>query len=1101
MILYFMVQNDFTNYNIKVKTLEDEINQLLNDFKSISQNILSQHAQVSSELNSTIEIAENTYNINLESLKRKLELLKAEVYRYRFIFEDGTTKFGKMTPEIDSRIKQLEESMDEHINLKILTLTKEFQDNKNNISNRFDGLLQEIKVKIDIIEDEYLSKLNNHINNFVNKIDKEVSLSKGTADINSLFEFVQCNFSNSSQFLNIGILEKTIVLNGKEIKYSYPDIIKFIDSTNLVILYDQNTQNQSENITDSTIFRMISSHLPDKLKLHIYDFKGMGTKFSEFLSLPKDILINGWNEDAFSEDISLLERNVQEYLSLIWKNIDTNTQSVHEYNINRIKNDEYDQVISYHLYVIDNFQEVLNNQHFGKYLNQVTKLTNYGSNFILMLNSDNIDAEKVDSFIKSIQSNYFHLVDLTGNYQKSAYSSKQFLTINLSNQQKKQIVESFYVELSHTKDNRNKLQYIDHVKFDESNWFSNKASGELKLPIGRVKNGDEKEYLYFKTKDVLAHALLCGGVGSGKTNFLKTIITSISILYSPKEVEMYLIDLKNGAGFSVFQQCRLPHAKLFAFSAENELINDVFNKLIIEMETRYTEYAKYNIDNLDDVYKNIDLSANAPKRIVVIIDEFASVFSGEGSFQDEIANNVNILAAKGRAMGINLLLSTQDFSVIRNSIFDKAIAQMATRIVLKSSPEGAMKILGSSNQGYRDITNIGEGFINTNFGELNSEGGNRYFKSFLLETNDLLSLLGEVYKKVQNENYTLNEPLFIDSAKEAIFDSNQLMFNWLSSGNAELISKNGINCWIGESYLLNNNEHCSFNWKINGKSYNQNILISGSGNDRELTLKTSYSIISSLTYTIPDGAFGIVYLNSFDDEQSEDLGIPILQQKMSKYSFELMKESQIEELLNKLSQLIEARKLSNARTPQFVFIVGLEKLIKLHKTDYEPTIPGRQFIDLLSTGNNYGIYFVCEISKPNNIEKIHREIINHFEHRISYYMNPDDSDFMMNSKAASQLEKPSNQNVAAQAIYYSQSEQYSYKFKPYKNLLESNYFTRKNDDNLSEKFILTDIHPIQIDVVNDNKVNDNKETNQDNNPWAKFNLDEIGDDWNINLNN
>lgn len=1094
-----MVNSYFSSYTQIIKDFDDHLNYLLNEFHVINQKLQTEHGIISSDLNTALQSAEKTFSNEHEGLKKKLELLKAEVYRYRFIFEDGTTKFGKLTPEIDSRIKQLEEAIYEHIDLKINTHAKEFQVNKTKILAHYDLLLQEIKVKIDIHEDDYFSKLKNQVNQFLSNNEKEISQTKGTSDINSLLGFVQCNFSNSSQFLNIGSFHKTILFNGKEIQYSYPDIIRFIDSKNLVILYDDNTQTQSEDITDSTIFRIISSHLPDKLKLHIYDFKGMAKKFSEFLSLPKDILVNGWTEDAFSEDVSLMESNVRENLSLIWRNIDTNTQSVHDYNINRITNDEYDQVIPYHFFVIENFQEVFKNQYFGKYVNQIENLTNYGSNFILMLKIEDLKSEHFDSFINRIQTTFFHLIDLTGKVQVSDYSTQHFKTLNLPNQQKKQIVESFYIELNNTKESRNKLRYIDYIVSDTSSWFSNKASGELKLPIGRAKNGDEKEYLYFKTKDVLAHALLCGGVGSGKTNFLRTIVTSISILYSPKEVEMYLIDLKNGSGFSVFQQSKLPHAKLFAFSAENELINDVFKKLIIEMESRYTEYAKYNIDNLDDVYKNIALSESAPKRIVVIIDEFASVFSGGGNFQDEIASNVNILAAKGRAMGINLLLSTQDFSVIRNSIFDKAISQMATRIVLKSSPEGAMAILGSSNQGYRDVTNVGEGFINTNYGELNADGGNRYFKSFLLETDDILSLLTDVYNKAQNEHYSIQESIFIDSAKESVFDSNHIMFNWLSNESSVMLSKKGIFCWLGESYLLNNNEHCSLNWKINGKSYNQNILISGSGNDRDLTLKTTFSIISSITYSIPEGKFGIVYLNSFDEEQSVDIGIPILEQRMSNYSFELMKEIQLEGLLNKLQHLIEERKLTNDRRPQFIFVVGLEKIIKLHKTDYEPTLLARQFIDLLSTGNNYGIYFVCEVSKPTNLEKIHRDIIGNFEHRISYYMNPDDSDFMIHSNAASKLEKPSNQNVAAQAIYYSQSEQLTTKFKPYRDLLESSQFVRLTSENLSEKFKLSDYKSTPTDLVSDS-IDTGQGVDAEESPWAKFDLDKIGDDWNIDIN-
>jgi hypothetical protein len=1082
-----MPQKYFFNYNTIIQNFEFQIDEIQKEYDSLNKKLKDGFVKVTQNLNSSLDDLKSKYENEHEALLKKLELLKAEVYRYRFIMEDGTTKFGKLTPEIDSRIKQLEKAIYEHIDLKITAHELQYNEKKEKITRQSEIQLDEIKVKTEILEDEYFSKLKNHTNTFIEKNNKELSSTKGTTDINSILGFVQCNFSNTSQFINIGSFDKKIEFNKKTIKYSYPDVVSFIDSKNLVIIYDSHTQEKSEDITDSIIFRIISSHLPDKLKLHIYDFKGMAKKFSEFLSLPKDILLTGWNEFSFSEDVSNMEDKVRENLSLIWSNIDTNTQSVHDYNIGRITNDEYDQVIPYHLYVVDNFQEVLKNQNLNKYLDQIENLTNYGTNFILMLQLEDFKNENLNDFLNRIQNNVFHLIDLTGNFQKTDYSNELFKTFNLPNAQKKQIVESFYIELNNSKENRNKLRYLDFIQNDSTDWFKNRASGELKIPIGRAKNGDDIEHLYFKTKDVLAHALLCGGVGSGKTNFLRSVITSISILYSPKEVEMYLIDLKNGAGFSVFEQSKLPHAKLFAFSAENELINDVFGKLIVEMESRYTEYAKYNIDNLDDVYKNPSLSESAPKRIVVIIDEFASVFSGGGNYQDEIASNINILAAKGRAMGINLFLSTQDFSVIRNSVFDKAKAQMATRIVLKSSPEGAMSILGTNNQGYRDVTNVGEGFINTNYGEVSADLGNKFFKSFLLETNDILPLLASINNKVKVDKLPQQESIFIDSAKEAVFESNKIMFDWPSHHKSAVISRKGIPCWLGESYLLNNNEHCNLNWKINGKSYNQNILISGSGNDRDLTVKTSLSIFSSLTYVIPDAEFGVVYLSAFDEEQSAELGITDLVEKVTNYSFELMNVTQLEELLNKLTQLIEHRKTNNDRIPQFIFIAGLEKLEKLHKIGYEPTSLGALFINLLSTANNYNIYFVCEVSKPTNLEKIGRDIIGNFEHRIAYYMNPEDSDFMINTNAASNIEKPSNQSIAVQAIYYSQSEQQSLKFKPYRDILESDKFIHNNKTSVTGKYALPELM--------DNLETASKEAEiEEENPFSKYDISQLGDD-------
>ncbi len=105
---------------------------------------------------------------------------------------------------------------------------------------------------------------------------------------------------------------------------------------------------------------------------------------------------------------------------------------------------------------------------------------------------------------------------------------------------------------------------LDLASYDPARyWFdpafrtttpSTGGPAQLRIPIGQ-KIGDEIQYLDF-VKDG-PHGLLIGQTGSGKSELLQTLITSLAILYRPAEVTFVLIDYKAGLALEPFRH--LPH--------------------------------------------------------------------------------------------------------------------------------------------------------------------------------------------------------------------------------------------------------------------------------------------------------------------------------------------------------------------------------------------------------------------------------------------------------------------------------------------------------------------------------------------------------------
>ena len=727
-----------------------------------------------------------------------------------------------------------------------------------------------------------------------------------------------------------------------------------------------------------------------------------------------------------------------------------------------IQNDRYDDVIPYTLFVVDDLQDFINqHDNIDDLIQRLQNLTNNGCNALFLIKNDG-NTEKLHRILSSLNKGNFHIVDLCKESQQLVYenhSISEFEIQNLPLDSKKLLVNNFNFSLNNIEATRSKLKFKAYALTDSTQWFSDSPAAEVTVPIGKSMSKDGFEYLSFKTKDMLSNAMLCGGVGSGKTNFLKSFITSLSLKYSPEELELWLVDMKNGAGFSIFHNCELPHATKFAFSAESELINDLFFQLKKEMEKRYAEFANHNIDNLADAYASNKFDRSIlPKRIVLIIDEFATIFSEDAPYLDEISSNLLSIIQKGRAMGINILLAAQNFNNIRNASFNQAVTLIPTRILLKSSPEAASSILGHSNNGSVEITRIGEGLINNNYGEINNDGGNYFFKSFLLDNEDLEPIIQSIKKTVVSRNISISSVKFIDAKSPANFQTNAQLFQQFDSPTyQESFRKKGINCYLGESYLMELNSHFSFQWKVNARHAGQNIIISG--NDREYSTNSIFSIISSITYGIPSSEFTLLFFNAHDEDYTHELSLDNLNALLKNYDAGFYQADAIEKLIITLEVELEKRRNNSERKPIIAFLIGLEKFIDLHKSSYNESELSERFKKILSTASNYGVYFVVEINKPTKLDLISRDLLSFFEHRICYFMNNDESHHIINSKAASQLISSESPEIKNKAIYFSQSEGHAEKFKSYQNLALEQPLIFPLKKGINQKFTLLDREP------------------------------------------
>ncbi|MEZ4608021.1 MAG: FtsK/SpoIIIE domain-containing protein [Deinococcales bacterium] len=96
--------------------------------------------------------------------------------------------------------------------------------------------------------------------------------------------------------------------------------------------------------------------------------------------------------------------------------------------------------------------------------------------------------------------------------------------------------------------------------------WSRSNTDELLIPIG-ITGAQKVQYLAFG-QGTTHHALIAGTTGSGKSNLLHVMINSAAYCYSPEELEMYLLDFKEGSSSNDMPNIACPTFRSFQSRAK-----------------------------------------------------------------------------------------------------------------------------------------------------------------------------------------------------------------------------------------------------------------------------------------------------------------------------------------------------------------------------------------------------------------------------------------------------------------------------------------------------------------------------------------------------
>lgn len=147
------------------------------------------------------------------------------------------------------------------------------------------------------------------------------------------------------------------------------------------------------------------------------------------------------------------------------------------------------------------------------------------------------------------------------------------------------------------------------------------------------------------------HALVAGTTGSGKSELLRTLVTSLSLVNRPDELVMVLVDYKGGSAFA--EASGLPHVVGVITDLDPHLADRALTSLTAELKRRERILAAAGVPDLP-AYQEVRHDTPMP-RLVIVIDEFRALAEELPDFLDGLVH----IAALGRSLGVHLVLATQ----------------------------------------------------------------------------------------------------------------------------------------------------------------------------------------------------------------------------------------------------------------------------------------------------------------------------------------------------------------------------------------------------------------------------------------------------------
>jgi hypothetical protein len=292
-----------------------------------------------------------------------------------------------------------------------------------------------------------------------------------------------------------------------------------------------------------------------------------------------------------------------------------------------------------------------------------------------------------------------------------------------------------------------KLPLPKEQSWSHEAWKQNAADG-ISAAIG--KSRAEVALFRLGSPEIVHNALVGGAVGTGKTNLLHAIILQVLGNYSPREINLSILDYKNGTEFGVYDG--IPHLYALSLGAATKFGLDLLNHFRDLLTQRAELFKEFGVSNLSGYRKKAGLEL---VRHLIVIDEF-QVLLGDRKRGDEAKQALEDLIRRGRSFGFNFILASQ--SLKDDSLTSASKSNIGCRICLRLSENDCTDFLSMNNSLPSTFEYAGQAVLNNQEGHPN---GNTEFTVAYYSEEEVSNFVALLKLNATNKSFVASPAPYI----------------------------------------------------------------------------------------------------------------------------------------------------------------------------------------------------------------------------------------------------------------------------------------------------------------------------------------------------
>jgi len=497
-------------------------------------------------------------------------------------------------------------------------------------------------------------------------------------------------------------------------------------------------------------------------------------------------------------------------------------------------------------------------------------------------------------------------------------------------------------------------------------WWGATTADMAVAPIGR-SGAQGVASVFFSSTTVAGGAIMVGLPRSGKTTSLHAMILMMALLYSPQELELYLIDAKHGVEFKAYEH--LPHARMVSVHSEREFSLAVLKSIQAKIRER-AELIKAQGSGLSNITEYRQETGESLPRIVVIVDEFHELFEEADAIGLEAFAAFSDIVRMGPFSGVHIVVASQTLSSMP-AMDRQTLMLLPQRVAFMCNEYDAEIVMGDTNNAPRMLSRTGEGLFNPARGD---ESRNQPFQGLYVTPDQRRLLLQALRGKADAQGW-FRRPRVFDG--DAVVTRPPLV-DVLQPGNRFTVP-------VGEPFTLAESESI-----VLPRARGANVLLVGDQDDEPAPDYGVRGVVHSFLAAAQAQQAAVTVVDFIGDEEIQN-GLSVMEVAEATGA-RYVRSALLGQVLLDFAATVNARTtVGDYRAPtQLLVLFGLQRALSL--TPYDPygsagpddLAPPQLLAAIVATGPEVGVHAVIDADRGRSAEaRLGAELVNEFTLRVA----------------------------------------------------------------------------------------------------------------------